>query len=99
MAAPAKPSSSVSAVKPRYVSGARVALAGVVVNALLSIIKIAGGILGNTYVLIADGMESLLDIFASMVVWFGLRVASEPPDAEHPYGHGKAETLAAVVVA
>jgi cation diffusion facilitator family transporter len=99
MAAPAKSLPAGSPAKPRYLSGARLALAGVVVNALLSIIKIAGGIIGNTYVLIADGMESLLDIFASTAVWFGLRVASEPPDDEHPYGHGKAETLAAVVVA
>lgn len=55
------------------------------------------GILGNTYALIADGVESLLDIFGSFVVWFGLRVAAEPPDDEHPYGHGKAEVVAAIV--
>ena len=70
-----------------------------VANALLAAVKIVGGVLGNTYALIADGVESLLDIFGSLVVWFGLRVAAEPPDDEHPYGHGKAETLAAVVVA
>ena len=85
--------------KPAYISGSRLALAGMLANAVLAVAKIVGGVLGNTYALIADGVESLLDIFGSLVVWFGLRVASEPPDDEHPYGHGKAETLAAVIVA
>lgn len=87
------------AAQRRYVSGARLALLGVLVNTALAILKILAGLLGNTYALIADGVESLLDIFGSLVVWFGLRVASEPPDAEHPYGHGKAEVIAAIVVA
>jgi cation diffusion facilitator family transporter len=87
------------AAQQRYVSGARLALAGVMVNTLLGIVKILAGLLGNTYALIADGVESLLDIFGSLVVWFGLRVAAEPPDDEHPYGHGKAEVIAAIVVA
>jgi cation diffusion facilitator family transporter len=90
---------SMDSAKPAYLTGARLALAGVVVNAALSITKIVGGIIGNTYALIADGVESLLDIFGSLVVWFGLRVAAAPPDDEHPYGHGKAETVAAIVVA
>ena len=61
--------------------------------------KIIAGVLGNCYALIADGIESTLDIFGSLVIWFGLKVAAEPPDEEHPYGHGKAEPLASVVVA
>src|SRR5689334_16428857 len=95
MPEPAKP----AATKRQYLSGARLALVGIMVNAVLGIVKIMAGLLGNTYALIADGVESLLDIFASLVVWFGLRVAAEPPDDEHPYGHGKAETIATVVVA
>ena len=82
----------------RLQSGARLALAGIVVNALLAGIKIAAGIVGNCYALIADGIESTLDIFSSFVIWFGLKVAAEPPDDEHPYGHGKAEPVAAIVV-
>ena len=80
-------------------SGARLALAGIVANAVLAAIKIAAGIIGNCYALIADGIESSLDIFSSLVIWFGLKVAAEPPDAEHPYGHGKAESLASIAVA
>lgn len=72
-------------------SGSRLALLGAVVNSLLACVKITAGILGNSYALIADGMESTLDIFSSFLVWAGLRVASLPPDDTHPYGHGKAE--------
>ena len=80
-------------------TGARVALAGMIVNVLLAAAKITAGFLGNSYVLIADGMESALDIGGSAVIWGGLKFASRPPDATHPYGHGKAEPLAAGIVA
>jgi cation diffusion facilitator family transporter len=79
--------------------GARLALIGVVVNFFLAVIKITAGILGHCYALIADGIESTLDIFGSLAIWFGLKVAAEPPDETHPYGHGKAEPLASVAVA
>ena len=80
-------------------SGARLALAGIVANSLLAAIKIVSGIVGNCYVLIADGIESTLDIFGSIIIWGGLKLAARPPDEDHPYGHGKAEALAAIVVA
>ncbi|MDB6173720.1 MAG: Cation diffusion facilitator family transporter [Chthoniobacteraceae bacterium] len=82
----------------RLESGARLALLGVFINSVLAIAKILAGILGNCYALIADGIESALDIFSSLILWFGLKVAAAPPDAEHPYGHGKAEPIAAVIV-
>jgi cation diffusion facilitator family transporter len=78
---------------------AELVLRGVLLNAALAAAKFAGGILGNTYALIADGAESTLDIFSSLLVWAGFRVAARPPDANHPYGHGKAEPLAALAVA
>ena len=82
-----------------YGTGARFALVGVGVNFLLAVIKIATGVLGHSYALIADGIESTLDIFGSLAIWFGLKVAAEPPDEAHPYGHGKAEPVASIVVA
>jgi cation diffusion facilitator family transporter len=66
---------------------------------LLAAAKITAGLLGNSYVLIADGIESALDIGGSAVIWGGLKFASRPPDETHPYGHGKAEPLAAGIVA
>ena len=80
-------------------SGARVALLGMAINFVLAIAKIAAGVLGNAYVLIADGIESALDIGGSVVIWSGLKFAARPPDATHPYGHGKAEPVAAAIVA
>lgn len=80
-------------------SGSRLALRGAALNAVLALIKVSAGILGNSYALVADGIESTLDIFSSVLVWAGLRFASLPPDESHPYGHGKAETLAAIATA
>ena len=68
------------------------------VNAFLAIIKLVAGIVGNTYALVADAVESTADIFASLVVWGGLRVATRDPDEEYPFGYGKAESVAAAVV-
>lgn len=78
---------------------ARLVLRGIVLNAVLAAAKFAGGVFGNTYALIADGAESTLDIFSSLLVWAGFRVAARPPDANHPYGHGKAEAVAGLAVA
>jgi cation diffusion facilitator family transporter len=79
--------------------GARVALAGMMVNVVFAAAKISAGLFGNSYVLIADGIESALDIAGSVVIWGGLKFAARPPDRTHPYGHGKAEPLAAGLVA
>jgi cation diffusion facilitator family transporter len=79
-------------------TGARVALLGLVINVVLAAIKIAAGLLGNAYVLIADGIESALDVGGSVIIWGALKFAARPPDATHPYGHGKAEPFAAIVV-
>lgn len=88
----------IEATRRARVSAALV-LRGVGLNALFALLKIAGGILGHTYALIADGVESLLDVVSSSFIWAGLRVASRPPDTNHPFGHGKAEPLAGLLVA
>ena len=62
----------------------------------LAALKVTGGVWGGSYALVADGVESLLDIASSGLVWLGFRWAAQPPDREHPYGHGKADTLAAL---
>ncbi len=79
--------------------GIRSAQLGMVVNVVLAITKLIAGIVGNTYALVADAVESTTDIFSSLVVWGGLRVASRDPDADYPFGYGRAEALASVVVA
>lgn len=87
-----------AAVRLRAEAASRLVLSGILLNGLLSAAKFAGGILGNSYALIADGVESLLDIATSTLVWAGFKWAARPPDADHPYGHGKAEALAAFLV-
>lgn len=69
------------------------------VNAFLAAGKLAAGIAGHSFALIADAIESLSDLFSSIIVWRGVVVASEPADADHPYGHGKAEPIASALVA
>ncbi len=78
--------------------GIRVALAGVLVNLLLAVVKIASGVVGHSHALVADGVESAADILSSIVVMGGLHFSAQPADSNHPYGHGKAEPMAGVVV-
>ena len=79
--------------------GMRSTVIGIGVYVLLASIKGTAGVIGHSYALIADAIESALDVTSSVVVWMGLRVSARPPDDNHPYGHGKAEPLAALVVA
>ncbi len=78
--------------------GTRVAAIGVVASALLATTKIAAGVVGNSFALVADGVESVLDIFSGLLVWGGLRVSALPQSEHYPYGLGKAEPLASLVV-
>src|SRR5213083_1473042 len=95
MSSPRYPQASASNLQ----TGARIAMFGLAVNVLLAAAKLLAGLLGHAYVLIADGIESALDVGGSIVIWGGLKVAARPPDATHPYGHGKAEPIAAIIVA
>ncbi len=76
-----------------------IAGSAIAINLVLALIKISTGVIGNSYALVADGIESTTDIFSSLIVFGGLRISTRPPDENHPYGHGKAESLAAMVVA
>lgn len=72
---------------------------GIAVSIVLVVTKAVSGYLGHSYALIADATESGADIFSSGLLWLALRIAMKPADAEHPYGHGKAEPLAAIFIA
>jgi cation diffusion facilitator family transporter len=78
--------------------GAKSTVLGIFVNIVLALTKCSAGLLGNSFALVADGLESVTDVFSGLVVYFGLKIAVKPPDRDHPYGHGKAEPIAAVVV-
>lgn len=72
---------------------------GIVVNVFLTIIKLIGGFFGNSRALIADAVHSASDVVSSFAVLVGVRAAGKPPDDDHPYGHGKYESVAALIVA
>jgi cation diffusion facilitator family transporter len=76
----------------------RATFLGLAVNVTFTTVKFFAGIFGHSQALIADAVESLADIFSSIIVWRGLVVAETPADENHPYGHGKAEPIAAAVV-
>ncbi len=82
--------------QPLWANGEQLVLLGVVANATLAVVKVCAGFWGHSDALIADGIESAVDIIGSILIWSALRVAVKPPDTEHPYGHGKLESLAAV---
>ena len=76
----------------------RWAQAGLLTNAVLVLVKFIAGIVGHANALVADAVESSADIFSSLIVWMGLSIAARPADEDHPFGHGKAEPIAAAVV-
>ncbi|MEO8579785.1 MAG: cation diffusion facilitator family transporter [Gemmatimonadales bacterium] len=76
----------------------RWAQAGLIINAGLVLVKLVAGIVGHANALVADAVESSADIFSSFIVWMGLSIAARPADEDHPYGHGKAEPIAAAIV-
>lgn len=74
------------------------AMVGVVGNIALAAMKWGIGIYANSKALVADAVHSASDVAGSLAVYFGLKAAKQPPDKDHPYGHGKAESIAAIIV-
>lgn len=93
----AQPSVS-STHSQRYYAIRQVTLVGVVGNILLSIVKLIFGFIGQSQALIADGLHSLSDLISDGVVLMAAKYSSQDADANHPYGHGRFETVATVAV-
>ncbi|WP_031548758.1 cation diffusion facilitator family transporter [Salinicoccus luteus] len=83
----------------RYKKAQIATMIGIAVNLLLAVLKAVGGILGNSRALVADAAHSASDVVSSIAVLVGIRAAQKPPDSEHPYGHGKSENVATLIVA
>lgn len=77
----------------------RIVYLGLIINIVLIVAKLAGGILVSSLALIADGIHSLTDLVTDLIVLWGLKLSARPADKNHPYGHGKLETLASLMVA
>ena len=78
--------------------GQRIAIVGMAVSGALAAIKIFAGLLGHSTAVVADGLESAGDVLASGFVLLGLTLAAKPADSNHPYGHGRAETLTGFIL-
>lgn len=76
----------------------RTTLLGIAISIVLVFVKLAAGYFGHSYALVADASETASDVLSSGLLWIGLRIAMKPADAQHPYGHGKAEPLAAILI-
>jgi cation diffusion facilitator family transporter len=79
-------------------TGQRIAAAGMVISGALALAKISAGLAGHSTAVLADGLESTGDVFSSGFVLLGLTLAAKPPDENHPYGHGRVETLTGLLL-
>jgi cation diffusion facilitator family transporter len=82
-----------------YRDASQAAALGLLINLALGVVKLVGGIIGGSFALVSDAVNSLGDALTSIVVLVALRIAQQPPDTEHPYGHTRAEAIAASNVA
>jgi cation diffusion facilitator family transporter len=86
------------AEKDRFKKAEFAAIMGIVGNIFLALVKWIIGTYSNSRALIADAVNSASDVAGSLAVYYGIKVAKQPPDEDHPYGHGKAELIAAIIV-
>ena len=96
---PSQPSPPGPSSTNRPPTGIRASLSGVIVSVVLGAVKIITGVVGHSYALIADGVESMLDVVSGLVVAGSLKIAAQPPDEQYPFGYGKVEPAAALVIA
>lgn len=76
----------------------RVSIIGIVVNCLLSVLKISAGIVSKSSAVVAEGIHSGMDIVSSFISYLGIKVAKKPVDEKHPYGHYKSEVIAGLII-
>ncbi|MGN0383848.1 MAG: cation diffusion facilitator family transporter [Eubacterium sp.] len=77
----------------------RVSKTSILVNMILSLLKMIAGIIASSGAMISDAVHSASDVFSTFVVIIGIKIASKEPDKEHPYGHERMECVAAIVLA
>ena len=79
-------------------TASRAAAVSILVAGTFATLKIVIGLSAHSVAVVSDGLESAGDLVTSFLVWLGLWVASKPADADHPYGHGRFETLTGLAV-
>jgi cation diffusion facilitator family transporter len=96
---PAQPDTSYSKLKELAATGIRASLSAAAISLGLGVVKIVSGILGHSYALIADGVESMLDVVSGIMVAGSLKIAAKAPDEDYPFGYGKVEPTVAILIA
>jgi cation diffusion facilitator family transporter len=96
---PTQPDTAQPKLEESAAAGIRASLRAVVISFVLAVIKIVSGILGHSYALVADGVESTLDVVSGLLVAGSLKIAAQPPNEQYPYGYGKVEPTAAMMIA
>jgi divalent metal cation (Fe/Co/Zn/Cd) transporter len=76
----------------------RVTIVAMAVSGMLSATKLIVGWIAHSTAVFADGLENATDLFGSALVLYALHIASKPPDSDHPYGHGRSETIGGLAV-
>jgi cation diffusion facilitator family transporter len=84
--------------KKRHQVTKKATLVGALVNGILAFLQISSGLLGNSQALLADGIHTLSDLGSDFIVLMATTQSAKPADKEHPYGHGRIETLASVLL-
>ena len=77
----------------------KVSIVTLIINALLVVFKLAAGIFGNSYALISDAIHSASDVFSTVIVLIGVKIAAKKADKNHPFGHERFECVAAILLA
>ena len=77
----------------------KAAVSTIIVNVILSVFKLIVGLIGNSNAMISDAIHSASDVFSTIVVMIGVKLASKESDKEHPYGHERMECVAAIILA
>jgi len=85
-------------VEEREIKALNVVKTAMFVNATLAIVKIALGIIGKSIALISDGLDTTVDVVKNIIVYKGVEIAGRPQDKDHPYGHGRAETISTGII-
>jgi cation diffusion facilitator family transporter len=91
-------SRSRASIEASYRTARRIAMLGIAASAVLAASNIVIGLITHSTSVVAAGFEFVGDVLASSIVIVGMRVAARPADEEHPYGHGRFETLSAFIV-
>src|SRR4051794_20794912 len=95
---PNRPAAAQAKLSVSASTGIRASLRSVIISVALGAVKVISGVVGHSYALIADGVESMLDVFSGAIVAGSLKIAAQPPDEKYPFGYGKVEPAAALVI-